>query len=248
MAAHSNGQVIIFLSCGFFLLPSSFFFFPRLILAVKDWMSAILPHHTWCGVSANLECMSEMCCTRLAENTGRKNYAKNRHLRTIAQICRAVFATKAYIGNRKKNLINANIFSIYLYNMVNLGSLTAEIRWQVWDTPANFNGFRVLASLLHRRRSTEVNQTLHHVWPSLHWYAVYAFWGLAPYRNFASYKIHFASKSYVLLNWQRYCTALEHCRHPKFAVCHKEWNYGTFAEGATYIRHDGHHVGQRPTF
>ena len=33
-------------------------------------------------------------------------------------------------------------------------------------TPAYFNGFRVLASLLHRRRSTEVNQTLNDVWPS----------------------------------------------------------------------------------
>ena len=32
--------------------------------------------------------MSEMCCTRLAENTGRKNDAKNRHLGTIAQRCR----------------------------------------------------------------------------------------------------------------------------------------------------------------
>ena len=27
---------------------------------------------TWCGPSANLECMSEMCGTRLAENSGRK--------------------------------------------------------------------------------------------------------------------------------------------------------------------------------
>ena len=27
---------------------------------------------TWCGPSANLECMSEMCCTRLAGNAGRK--------------------------------------------------------------------------------------------------------------------------------------------------------------------------------
>ena len=36
----------------------------------------------------------------------------------------------------------------------------------VWVTPANFNGFRVLASLLQRRRSTEANQTLHDVWPS----------------------------------------------------------------------------------
>jgi len=45
-------------------------------------------------------------------------------------------------------------------------STTAEIGWRVWGTPANFNGYRVLASLLHRRRSTEVNQTLLGVWPS----------------------------------------------------------------------------------
>jgi len=33
--------------------------------------------------------------------------------------------------------------------MVNFGPLAAEIRWRVWGTPANFNGFRVLAALLH---------------------------------------------------------------------------------------------------
>ena len=33
--------------------------------------------------------------------------------------------------------------------MVNLGSLAAEIDPVVWGTPANFNGFRVLAALLH---------------------------------------------------------------------------------------------------
>ena len=49
--------------------------------------------------------------------------------------------------------------------MVNFGPLVAEILSLVWGTPANFNGFRVLASLLQRRRSTEVNQTLHYVWP-----------------------------------------------------------------------------------
>ena len=50
------------------------FFFPRLISAAADLMTAIL--HTWCGLSANLECMSEMCCMRLAENTGRKKSPK----------------------------------------------------------------------------------------------------------------------------------------------------------------------------
>ena len=65
--------------------------FPRLISAVADWMSAILPHMVWrCGLSANLRCRNETCCTRLAENTGRKNSPKKRHLGTIAQLCRAI--------------------------------------------------------------------------------------------------------------------------------------------------------------
>jgi len=38
-------------------------------------MSTILPHMV-CGLSVNLECMSEMCCTLLAENTGLKNSPK----------------------------------------------------------------------------------------------------------------------------------------------------------------------------
>jgi len=33
--------------------------------------------------------------------------------------------------------------------MVNLGPLAVEIGPVVWGTPANFNGFRVLAALLH---------------------------------------------------------------------------------------------------
>jgi len=33
--------------------------------------------------------------------------------------------------------------------MVNFGLLAAEIDPVVWGTPANFNGFRVLAALLH---------------------------------------------------------------------------------------------------
>jgi len=62
-------------------------------------------------------------------------------------------------------MLNSNI-STCLHNTVNVGPLTAETGWWIWCTPANFNGVRVLASLLKRRRSTEVNQTLHDVWPS----------------------------------------------------------------------------------
>jgi len=34
-------------------------------------------------------------------------------------------------------------------NMANFDPLAAEIDPVVWGTPANFNGFRVLAELLH---------------------------------------------------------------------------------------------------
>ena len=50
--------------------------------------------------------------------------------------------------------------------MLNCGPLRAEIYWRVWGTSANFSGFRVLPSLLQRRRSPEANQTLHDVWQS----------------------------------------------------------------------------------
>jgi len=50
--------------------------------------------------------------------------------------------------------------------MVNVGPLAAEIRWRIWDTPANFNWFLILSSLLRRRRLAEVNKTLHDVLPS----------------------------------------------------------------------------------
>jgi len=44
--------------------------------------------------------------------------------------------------------------------MVNFGPLTAEIRSGVWGTPANFNGFRVLAALVHGTLVVGVSQTL----------------------------------------------------------------------------------------
>jgi len=38
--------------------------------------------------------------------------------------------------------------------MVNFGLLTAEIRWRVWGTPANFNGFSRLGSVTARHSSS----------------------------------------------------------------------------------------------
>jgi len=101
-----------------------------------------------------------MCCTWLAENTGRKNDAKNRHLGTIPQICRAISSQLRHLSTIGKKLLSSDISSTCLRNMVNFGLPTAEIVSGVWGTPATFNGFRVLASLLHGSQVVSVSQTL----------------------------------------------------------------------------------------
>jgi len=91
-----------------------------------------------------------------------------------------IFATKAPIDNQKK-VIKQQYLPTCPHNMVNFGPLAAEIVSLVWGTPANFNGFRVVASLLQQRRSTESNQTLHDVWLSpwlVHY--IYIFGGSCP--------------------------------------------------------------------
>jgi len=98
--------------------------------------------------------------------------AKICHLGTIAKLCRAISSQLRHASTVGKKSLNSNISSTCSHNMANFDSLTAEISWRVWGIPTNFNGFRVLASLLQRRHSTEVNQTLHDVWPYqrlLHW-------------------------------------------------------------------------------
>ena len=103
-----------------------------------------------------LGCMSETCCTWLAENTARKK-SLSAHHRTI--LSDYIFAIKVHIDNRK-NLLNSNISCTRFYNMVNFGPLAAHICWRVWGTPTNFNSFRVLAALLHGTQVVSIIQTL----------------------------------------------------------------------------------------
>jgi len=60
----------------------------------------------------------------------------------------------------KKNLLSSNISLRCPDNMVNFGPLTAEVCWQVWGTPSYFNGYHVLAALLHGSQVVGVSQTL----------------------------------------------------------------------------------------
>jgi len=94
---------------------------------------------------------------RLTENAGRKKSPSAHHRPTLSD---CIFATKAFIENRKKKLLSSNISSRCTHNMVNCGLLAAEIDPVVWGTPANFNGFRVLAALLHGTPVVGISQTL----------------------------------------------------------------------------------------
>jgi len=113
-------------------------FFPRLMSAVAEWMSAIVAR-----LSANLRSGLKGAARGSLEiqDAKRRQKSPSGHHRT--NLSGYIFATKAHIDNRKKSfkrqLCPPHVFS----------PLAAETNPVVWGTPANFNGFRVLAALLH---------------------------------------------------------------------------------------------------
>jgi len=155
------GQAIIFLPCAFYLL---YLFFSSPILSGRR---LDVYHTSTHGVdlvriyNAGMKCVA--CGSLLIQDAKMTQKLASAHHRTTLSGC--IFATEARIDNRKK-FLKSNMSSICLHNMANFGPLTAEIGSGVWGTQANFNGFRVLPSLLQRRRSPEANQTSHDVWPS----------------------------------------------------------------------------------
>jgi len=138
--------VILFSSCGFYLLFSSPILSGRKLdvyhTSTRDVVSVRISN-------AGLKCAARGSL----KNTGRKKSPKIPHLRTIAQHCRAISTQLRHVSTIGIKLLHSNIFSTCPNNMVNFSPLTTtEIGWRVWGTPANFKEFRVLASLLHRRR------------------------------------------------------------------------------------------------
>jgi len=81
-----------------------------------------------------------------------KNSPSGHHRTTFSGY---IFAIKAHINNWKK-LVKQQ----YLFHMVHFGPLAAEVGPVVWGTPPNFNGFHVLAALLHGILVVGVSQTL----------------------------------------------------------------------------------------
>jgi len=81
----------------------------------------------------------------------------SRHHRTTLSDC--ILATKAQIDNRKKIVKQQYLLQMYPHGELR-PTIAAEIGPVVWGTPANFNGFRVLAALLHGTPAVGVSQTL----------------------------------------------------------------------------------------
>ena len=115
-----------------------------------------------------------MCCWRLAGNAGRKNDAKNRHLCTIAHVCRAISSQLKHVSTIGEKNLSSNISSTCPYNMVNFGLLAAEIISLVWGTQLISTGFaswqRYCIATLRRWTdgATCIRQGGHHVghWPT----------------------------------------------------------------------------------
>ena len=97
----------------------------------------------------------------LAENTGCKKVAKNHHLGTIAQLCRAISSQRRHVSTIGKKLVKQQYVLHMSPQYGELNSLlAAEIGLPVWGTPPNFNGLRVLAMLLYGSKVVGISQTL----------------------------------------------------------------------------------------
>ena len=144
---------------------SSFFLFSSFILSSRRLDIYHTSTHDMALVRIqNTQCRSEMCCMWFTQYTGCKNSASVHH-RTTKLPHRAISLQLRHLSTIENKLGKQHYL---LHKASHYGErwLMSEIVWRVLGTPANFNGFRVLVSLLHQHCSTEVNQTLHDVWRS----------------------------------------------------------------------------------
>jgi len=130
--------------------------------------------------------------------------ANNRHLRSIAQICRAISSELRHISTIGKKLLSNRIFSRCSLNMVNFSLLAAEIGPVVWGTPAIFQQVSRLGSVTarysssgHQTNFAALNRRRHQYsagrpsWASAHIVVMVALWNRAD---------HYISAQWFLLS------------------------------------------------
>ena len=106
------GQTIIFLPCGFFFLSSffllSFFFFSSPNLSGRRLDVCRTSTHGVALVRIYYAGLKRAARGSL-KNTGRKKSPKNRHLRTIVQLCRAISSQLKHVSTIGKKTYSTAI-------------------------------------------------------------------------------------------------------------------------------------------
>jgi len=189
-----------------------------------------------------------MCCTQLAENTGRKISPKSpsRHHRPTWS--GYIFATKACVDNQKKNLLNGNNFSTC---PPQYGELRPTSGWDLLAILRHASKFQRVSRLGFLTAPTSLNGGQQN------------FAGCLAVSWAGTLYIHFGGSCSLTQFWHlqnSLCIQVLRSRigrvtawhsssgpQPGFAAWYNEWNYGTSAESATYIWLGGYHVEHRPT-
>jgi len=183
-----------------------------------------------------------MCCTRLAENTGRKNRQKFAICTPSHNFVGYVFAIKAHMDNPKKNLLNSNISPTCPHNMMNFSPVAAEIGqiaaeiWRFFDFSRWRLGFVTAATSLNR---SQPNFSQYLAVSGLV-YCIYIFGGFCPVMEFCPVQ----NSLCIQVLRSAMLAALLHSTQV-VGVSQTLWHC---TEGATYVRLSGHHIGHWPTF
>jgi len=128
-----------------------FFFFFFLALAYSQWLQVgCLPYfHTWCGLSVNLECRSEMCCTWLAGNRG-------------CQLCWAISLQLRHVSTVGKTAISFPcVLTIWRISATNGWDWLASLRHQ--HISAGFASWLCYCTSVAQWRSTRLCKMFGHL-------------------------------------------------------------------------------------
>jgi len=154
------GQTIIFSSCRLFYLSFSFFFSAPNLSRCRLDVCNTSTHGV--ALVQILRHKSETCCTWLAENTGSKKVAKNHHLGTIAQLCRAISSQLRHTSTIGKKLFKQQYV---LHMSPQCGELLPTSGWDRSGSlghPFKFQLVWRLGSVTARHLVVGISQTLRH--------------------------------------------------------------------------------------
>jgi len=139
------------------LLSSFFLFFPGLISAAADWMSAILPHMVWPYCKFEMQVWNLLHAARWKHRTqkSRQKLPSGHHRTTLSGY---IFTTKAHIDKQKKLVKHQYV----LHVSPQYGELRSTSGWDRFTSlghPCKFQRVSRLGSVTARHLVVGVSQT-----------------------------------------------------------------------------------------